>query len=41
MAFYIQEGNNLYSDPFVLEDAYNLIVKYKLDSIKMMFRLIN
>ena len=31
---------DLYSDPFVLEDAYNLIEKYNLDSIKMMFRLI-
>ena len=31
---------DLYSDPFVLEDAYNLIEKYKLDSIKMMFRLL-
>jgi len=31
---------DLYSDPFVLEDAYNLIEKYKLDSVKMMFTLI-
>ena len=30
---------DLYSDPFVLEDAYNLIEKYKLDSVKMMFTL--
>lgn len=34
------DTGDLYSDPFVLEDAYNLIEKYKLDSIKMMFRLI-
>ena len=31
---------DLYSDPFVLEDAYNLIEKYQLDSVKMLFRLI-
>ena len=31
---------DLYSDPYVLEYAYHLIEKYKLDSIKMMFRLI-
>ena len=34
------DTGDLYSDPFVLEDAYNLIEKYKLDSIKMMFRLL-
>lgn len=32
---------DLYEDNFVLEDAYNIIEKYKLDSIKMLFRLIN
>ncbi len=31
---------DIYSDEFVLEDAYNLIKKYNLDSIKMMFKLI-
>ena len=31
---------DIYSDEFVLEDAYNLIEKYNLDSIKMMFKLI-
>ena len=48
MGFYILEENiiiyfdigDLYSDPFVLEDAYNLIEKYKLDSVKMMITLI-
>ena len=34
------DAGDLYSDPYVLEDAYHLIEKYKLDSIKMMFRLI-
>ena len=34
------DAGDLYSDPFVLEDAYNIIEKYKLDSVKMMFRLI-
>ena len=34
------DAGDLYSDPFVLEDAYNLIEKYNLDSVKMMFRLI-
>ena len=32
---------DLYEDNFVLEDAYNIIEKYKLDSIKMLFRLVN
>ena len=31
---------DIYPDEFVLEDAYNLIEKYNLDSIKMMFKLI-
>ena len=31
---------DIYSDEFALEDAYNLIEKYNLDSIKMMFKLI-
>ena len=31
---------DIYSDEFVLEDAYNLIEKYNLDSIKMMFKII-
>ena len=34
------DTGDLYSDRFVLEDAYNLIEKYNLDSIKMLFRLI-
>ena len=34
------DAGDLYSDPFVLEDAYNLVEKYNLDSVKMMFRLI-
>ena len=31
---------DLYEDNYVLEDAYNIIEKYNLDSIKMFFRLI-
>ena len=34
------DPGDFYSDQYVLEDAYNLMQKYKLDSIKMMFRLI-
>ena len=34
------DAGDLYADPYVLEDAYGLIEKYKLDSVKMMFTLI-
>ena len=34
------DTGDLYSDRFVLEDAFNIIEKYNLDSIKMMFRFI-
>ena len=34
------DTGDLYEDNYVLEDAYNIIEKYNLDSIKMFFRLI-
>lgn len=34
------DPGDLYPDQFVLEDAYNLISKYRLDSVKMLFRFI-
>ena len=34
------DTGDLYEDNYVLEDAYNTIEKYKLDSIKMLFRII-
>ena len=34
------DAGDLYADPYVLEDAYGLIEKYKLDSVKIMFTLI-
>jgi glycosyltransferase involved in cell wall biosynthesis len=34
------DTGDLYEDNYVLEDAYNIINKYGLDSIKMFFRLI-
>ena len=35
------DTGDLYEDNYVLEDAYNTIEKYKLDSIKMLFKIIN
>ena len=34
------DTSDLYEDNYVLEDAYNLMEKYNLDSCKMLFRLI-
>ena len=34
------DSDDLYSDNYVLEDLYNLIEKYNLDSVKMLYRLI-
>ena len=34
------DTGDLYEDNYVLEDAYNLMEKYNLDSAKMLFRLI-
>ena len=34
------DPGDLYEDIFVLEDAFNLIESYKLDSVKMIFRII-
>ena len=34
------DTGDLYEDNYVLEDAYNIIDKYGLDSVKMFFRLI-
>ena len=33
--------HDLYSDEYVLEDAYNLVEKYNLDSIRMLFKVID
>jgi hypothetical protein len=34
------DTGDLYEDNYVLEDAYNLMKKYNLDSCRMLFRLI-
>ena len=34
------DTGDLYEDNFVLEDAFNLIESYKIDSVKMIFRII-
>ena len=34
------DTGDLYEDKYVLEDAYNLMEKYNLDSLKMIFRII-
>ena len=34
------DTGDLYEDNYVLEDAYNLLEKYELDSVKFLFRLI-
>ena len=34
------DTGDLYEDNYVLEDAFNIIEKYNLDSIKMLFRII-
>lgn len=34
------DAGDLYEDNYVLEDAYNIIIKYNLDSVKMLFRCI-
>ena len=34
------DTGDLYEDNFVLEDAFNIIEKYNLDSIKMLFRIL-
>ena len=34
------DPGDLYEDNFVLEDAFNLIESYKIDSVKMIFRII-
>ena len=31
---------DLYEDNYVLEDAYNILEKYNLDSVKFLFRLV-
>ena len=35
------DSGDFYYDNYVLEDLYNLIEKYKLDSVKSIFRIIN
>ena len=35
------DTGDLYEDNYVLEDAYNIAIKYNLDSVKMVFRIIN
>ena len=35
------DPGDLYEDNYVLEDAFNLIENYKLDSVKMIFRIID
>ena len=35
------DTGDLYSDEYVLEDAYNLVEKYNLDSIRMLFKMID
>ena len=35
------DTGDLYEDNFVLEDAYNLMEKYNLDSVKFLFRLVS
>ena len=34
------DTSDIYEDNFVLEDAYNTIVKYNLDTVKFLFRII-
>ena len=34
------DTGDLYEDNYVLEDAYNIVEKYNLDSLKMVFRII-
>ena len=34
------DTGDLYEDNYVLEDAYNIVERYKLDSLKMVFRII-
>jgi hypothetical protein len=35
------DTGDLYSDEYVLEDAYNLVERYNLDSIRMLFKVID
>ncbi len=35
------DTGDLYEDNYVLEDAFNIAEKYNLDSVKMLFRIIN
>jgi hypothetical protein len=34
------DTGDIYEDNYVLEDAYNIMEKYKLDSLKMTFRIV-
>ena len=33
------DTGDLYADNYVLEDAFNLIEKYQLDSLRMLFKI--